>query len=123
MTTFTSWETELWHHGIKGQKWGVRRTAEELGHITEAGSRTADAVGRLTSRKKKNTSVKNMSDEELRRRVNRLNMERQYSDLTRNDTSKGVEVVKDVLTIVGGTLAIGVSAMKIYEGVSSRKKK
>ena len=22
----------IWHHGIKGQKWGVRRTPEELGH-------------------------------------------------------------------------------------------
>ena len=22
----------LWHHGIKGQKWGVRRTPEQLGH-------------------------------------------------------------------------------------------
>ena len=23
---------ELYHHGIKGQKWGVTRTPEELGH-------------------------------------------------------------------------------------------
>lgn len=23
---------ELYHHGIKGQKWGVRRTPEQLGH-------------------------------------------------------------------------------------------
>lgn len=22
----------IWHHGIKGQKWGVRRTPEQLGH-------------------------------------------------------------------------------------------
>ena len=22
----------IWHHGVKGQKWGIRRTAEELGH-------------------------------------------------------------------------------------------
>lgn len=22
----------LWHHGIKGQKWGIRRTPEQLGH-------------------------------------------------------------------------------------------
>ena len=26
--------TYLVHHGIKGQKWGVRRTPEELGHVT-----------------------------------------------------------------------------------------
>ena len=22
----------LWHHGVKGQKWGIRRTPEQLGH-------------------------------------------------------------------------------------------
>lgn len=22
----------IWHHGIKGQKWGIRRTPEQLGH-------------------------------------------------------------------------------------------
>lgn len=25
---------ELYHHGIKGMKWGVRRTAAQLGHPT-----------------------------------------------------------------------------------------
>ena len=28
----------IWHHGIKGQKWGVRRTPEQLGHSTVAKS-------------------------------------------------------------------------------------
>jgi hypothetical protein len=27
-------EYELYHHGVKGQKWGVRRTAAQLGHRT-----------------------------------------------------------------------------------------
>lgn len=26
----------IWHHGIKGQKWGVRRTPEQLGHDSSA---------------------------------------------------------------------------------------
>ena len=25
--------SEIWHHGIKGQRWGVRRTPEQLGHV------------------------------------------------------------------------------------------
>lgn len=121
---FDSWNDELYHHGVKGQKWGVRRTLEELGHITEAGGKTGEAIGRLAGRGKKNQSIKNMSDEELRKRLNRLNMEKQYSDLTKNNrVARGVEAVKDVLAIAGGTLAIAVSGMKIYEGVSSRHKK
>lgn len=28
----SAYRGSIWHHGVKGQKWGVRRTAEELGH-------------------------------------------------------------------------------------------
>lgn len=31
----------IWHHGIKGQKWGVRRTPEELGHISKSAGKVA----------------------------------------------------------------------------------
>lgn len=34
MSVFTRGDL-LRHHGIKGQKWGVRRTPEELGHIKD----------------------------------------------------------------------------------------
>jgi hypothetical protein len=27
---------ELYHHGVKGMKWGVRRTPEQLGHNTKS---------------------------------------------------------------------------------------
>lgn len=31
----------IWHHGIKGQKWGVRRTPEELGHFSKSAGKVA----------------------------------------------------------------------------------
>lgn len=40
--------TELYHHGIKGMKWGVRHTPEELGH-----KRAIKAKGRLSKYKDK----------------------------------------------------------------------
>lgn len=33
----------IWHHGIKGQKWGVRRTLEQLGHDSSATDPVAKA--------------------------------------------------------------------------------
>lgn len=47
--------------------------------------------------------------------MNRLNMERQYNDLTKSETGKGWEIAESVLSIVGGLAAITVSGMTIYE--------
>ena len=45
---------ELYHHGIKGQKWGVRRTAAQLGHRTvKAAGKTGKAIGKGMSKASK----------------------------------------------------------------------
>ena len=43
--------SHLYHHGIKGQKWGVRRFQNADGSLTNAGrSRYLDGDGSLTKR-------------------------------------------------------------------------
>ena len=77
---------ELYHYGIKGMKWGIRRTPAQLGH------RPAKTT---TSQRK--SEMKKMSDTELRNRINRIQMERQYMQLTAPEVSAGKKFVKDVM--------------------------
>lgn len=109
----------LYHHGIKGMRWGIRRTAEELGHITEGSSRGVSALSSMRKRATggKDPKIKQMTDDDLRRTVNRLNLEKQYSDLTRKDTTSGFEKVKDILAIVGSVSAITVAGVNLYSSL------
>ena len=75
---------EIYHYGILGMKWGVRRFQNENGTLTTLGkdrykSSRADIGSTNTPRKKK---VSEMSDKELQDAVNRLRNEQTYAQLT-----------------------------------------
>lgn len=90
-------DEELAHHGILGMHWGVRRTPAELGHVPSGGK---DSGSGSKEQKKDPTSksssgqgskrVPEMSDEELRARLNRLRMEEEYASILarRSEASK-----------------------------------
>lgn len=106
-------EYELYHWGIKGMKWGVRRYQNKNGSLTPAGKKRYSEVHEDYAKAHSGKSVKSMSNKELQDVNNRLNMERQYATLTKK-TSKGKKVVQSLIA-TAGTIAAAEGAYKTYK--------
>jgi hypothetical protein len=87
----------LEHHGIKGMKWGVRRTRAQL----DAASEDFKTVSTHRSTIKEAGGTHVLSNQELQTVITRLNLEQQYSRLTAQPSTlqKGQKAIKEVLGV------------------------
>lgn len=153
---------ELYHWGVKGMKWGVRRYQNKDGSLTNAGEKRyardqrenkskkkdeqftdADAHrwvkeditrsrrfadesatmanklknandSAMRNRPKAKMDLSSMSDQEMRNRINRALLERQYNDMfAPQKTSRGREFASKFLETGGTVLAVTSSALGI----------
>lgn len=141
MWDFNYNNNELYHHGIKGMKWGIRRTDAQLGHEPvdlQKTKKKVDAAGTIVNetrninntaskkvqkkaQKQKLSEAKTMSDQELRERVNRLNMEQQYVRMSTEQINAGRSNVSSVLNNVGTAINVASSALAIAVAIQKLK--
>lgn len=99
-------KSSLYHYGIKGMKWGIRRTPAQLGHMTSK-KKTSEAKDEADDTPKKKRSVKDLSDSELQSRIRRLELEKRYKDLSSSskEVSRGRKFTERVLERAGENIA------------------
>lgn len=92
----------LCHFGIKGMKWGVRRFQNNNGSLTAAGKKryqkgeqSSDEKTSPSSSSSRSKSISELSDAELRTRINRLNLEKQYKQLISEGADNNTKQVKE----------------------------
>lgn len=104
----------LMHYGIKGQQWGLRRFQNEDGSLTEEGKLRYNE-GKPESEEWRKNEAEHLTDAELRRRNNRLQMERQYKDLMTTESEREAKQRrKDIINkvIIGTGVSLAAVAMR-----------
>ena len=114
--------SQLYHHGILGMKWGVRRFQNKDGSLTSDGKRHLEQNSKAkqgNNKKKKGhttnkgKSINELSDDELRQRINRLELEKRYEALSKKEQKAkmfdGKRFVTQVLENSGKVVATQLS--------------
>lgn len=106
---------ELYHHGILGMKWGVRRSPEQLARArgkTRQDTRSDDAKTVSSIKKKK---VSEMSNAELKKVNERMQLEQNYSRLNPSSIKRGIAFVTAAAGIMNTAINVYNNSDKIIK--------
>ena len=105
---------EIYHHGVKGMKWGVRK--EVVSTIGKTSRETAGKFGNnymLRTSRKALANAKTMSDEELKKVASRLELENRY--VNARTAQAGKSKINFLLSTIGTLSTAAVGVMTVYD--------
>lgn len=118
---------ELMHYGVLGMKWGIRRYRNKDDTLTTAGKKRLSKDKDKAEKKERKVALKNrrsLSDVDLKKKIERLKMEKEFKNLTEEDISPGRKYVGEIMSSAGkkaltvvaaGTMAYGVKVAMTKE--------
>lgn len=110
----------LAHHGVKGMKWGVRRKVGKNGRVEKA----KGSVDFRTTKDLRTRKAHQLSNMQLKKVNERMQLERKFSDMNPTRAAKGKEFLNDVLkTSVGAAGTAGIIKLATHPGVRATMKK
>ena len=89
---------ELYHYGVKGMKWGVRKdkvnkikssTVKKARNAANYYKNVTGARSSAAVKKYRRKNIDGMSDADIRKAINRMNLEKDYRNLTKADILRG----------------------------------
>lgn len=95
-------ETYLAHYGVLGMKWGVRKDQS-----SGSGRPKKKKLSKKEAARIKKAKIRKMSDKELEHRVRRLELEKKYSNLTKEEVSEGRRFVNKFIMDNGSKMLSG----------------
>lgn len=100
----------------------AERTARDIKSTTDdlinGASKTLKS---MYDNKKLKNNAKGLSNEELRDRITRIRLEKEYNQLTAKDTHSGYEKTMRILNTIGTVVTVGAGAVSIVAGVKNMK--
>lgn len=96
---------------------------EKAGNTVSSGTKTAaEASSKVSSSTKYNKKARSMTDEELKRAIERMELEQHYSRLNPSTTSRGAASAATILSAIGSVAAVAASIATVAIAAKELKK-